>query len=155
LRTQYYTEKTHLIEIERDLGPKNPDYVAQKAKVDLLYGALQGEIKILLRGTQDLYSAQLATSSGLTGEIEKYKQEAKKLSPLIAIYNELVRQKKEYDDKYNILRMRLSSMQMTGSLSSSVSNVRGLDKAQLPLIPVSPSMKTNVTIAAVLALVAG
>lgn len=155
LRTQYYTEKTHLLELEKDLGPKNPDYASQKAKVDLLYSALQGEIKILLRGTQDLYSAQLATNSGLNGEIEKYKQEAKKLSPLIAIYNELVRQKKEYDDKYNILRARLSSMQMTGSLSSSISNVRGLDKALLPTKPVSPNMQTNVTVAALLALVVG
>lgn len=155
LRQQYYTEKTHLIEIEKDLGPKNPDYVAQKQKVDLLYQALQGALKILVRGTKDLYSAQLAINAGLSAEIEKYKQEAKKLSPLIAVYNELVRQKKEYDDKYNILRARLSSMQMTGSLSSIISNVRGLDKALLPTKPVSPNMQTNVVVAAVLALVVG
>lgn len=155
LRTQYYTEKIHLIELEKDLGPKNPDYVVQKSKVDLLYSALQGELKILLRGTKDLYSAQLATNAGLAAEVEKYKQEAKKLSPLIAIYNELVREKKEFDDKYNILRARLSSMQMTGSLSSIISNVRGLDKAQLPVKPVSPNMRTNVSLAAVFALVVG
>ncbi|HEY0479293.1 MAG TPA: polysaccharide biosynthesis tyrosine autokinase [Kofleriaceae bacterium] len=155
LRTQYYTEKSRLLELEKDLGPKNPDYAAQKQKVDLLYQALQGEVKILVRGTQDVFAAQLATNAGLSGEIEKYKQEAKKLSPLIAIYNELVRQKKEYDDKYNILRARLSSMQMTGSLSSTISNVRSLDRAQLPTTPVSPNMRTNVTLAAILALVAG
>jgi capsular exopolysaccharide synthesis family protein len=155
LRTQYYTEKIHLIELEKDLGPKNPDYVVQKQKTDLLYQALQGEIQILIHGTQALYSAQLATNAGLTGEVEKYKQEAKKLSPLIAIYNELLREKKEFDDKYNILRARLSSMQMTGSLSSIISNVRSLDKAQLPLKPVSPSLKTNVAFAALLALVVG
>jgi len=155
LRTQYYTEKIHLIELEKDLGPKNPDYVVQKQKVDLLYQALQGEMSILMRGTQDLYAAQLATAAGLGGEVEKYKQEAKKLSPLIAIYNELLREKKEFDDKYNILRARLSSMQMTGSLTSIISNVRGLDHAQLPINPVSPNMRTNVMIAAVLAIVVG
>ncbi|HEX4421795.1 MAG TPA: polysaccharide biosynthesis tyrosine autokinase [Kofleriaceae bacterium] len=155
LRTQYYTEKIHLIELEKDLGPKNPDYMIQKQKVDLLYQALQGELKILIRGTEDLYSAQLTTNAGLTVEIDKYKQEAKKLSPLIEIYNELMREKKEYDDKYNILRARLSSMQMTGSLSSIISNVRGLDHAQLPTKPVSPNLRINVTIAAVLALVVG
>ena len=155
LRTQYYTEKIHLLELEKDLGPKNPDYVVQKQKVDLLYQALQGEMSILMRGTQDLYSAQLATAAGLGGEVEKYKQEAKKLSPLIAIYNELLREKKEFDDKYNILRARLSSMQMTGSLTSIISNVRGLDHAQLPLKPVSPNMRTNVAIAAIMAIVVG
>ncbi len=155
LRTQYYTEKIRLIELEKDLGPKNPDYVVQKQKVDLLYQALQGAMKILVRGTQDLYSAQLTTNSGLGGEVEKYKQEAKKLSPLIAIYNELLREKKEFEDKYNILRARLSSMQMTGSLSSIISNVRGLDHAQLPTTPVSPNMRANVTVAAIMALVVG
>jgi capsular exopolysaccharide synthesis family protein len=155
LRTQYYTEKIRLIELEKDLGPKNPDYVVQKQKVDLLYSALQGEVKILVRGTQDMYSAQLATNTGLSGEVEKYKQEAKKLSPLIAIYNELLREKKEFDDKYNILRARLSSMQMTGNLSSIISNVRGLDKAQLPTRPVSPNMRTNVSLAAIIALMVG
>src|ERR1700761_7871983 len=89
MRTQYYTEKIHLIELEKDLGPKNPDYVIQKQKVDLLYQAMQGALKILIRGTQDLYNAQLATNTGLIAEIEKNKQEAKKLSPLIEIYNEL------------------------------------------------------------------
>lgn len=155
LRTQYYTEKIRLIELEKDLGPKNPDYVVEKQKVDLLYLALQGEMKILLRGTQDLYSAQLATNAGLGSEVEKYKQEAKKLSPLIAIYNELSREKKEFEDNYNILRTRLSSMQMTGNLSSSISNVRGLDRAQLPTQPVSPNMRVNVTVAAIMALVVG
>jgi len=155
LRTQYYTEKIRLIELEKDLGPKNPDYVVQKQKVDLLYQALQGAMRILVRGTQDLYSAQLTTNAGLGGEVEKYKQEAKKLSPLIAIYNELLREKKEFEDKYNILRARLSSMQMTGSLSSIISNVRGLDHAQLPTKPVSPNMRANVSLAAIMALVVG
>src|SRR5678815_4609083 len=115
IRDRYYTEKIKLIELEKDLGPRNPDYLVQKSKVDLLFSALQGEVKILVRSTEDLYSATVATNSGLNGEVEKYKEEAKKLSPLIAIYNEILREKKEFDDKYNILRARLSSMQMTGN----------------------------------------
>ncbi|HET9621094.1 MAG TPA: Wzz/FepE/Etk N-terminal domain-containing protein [Kofleriaceae bacterium] len=73
LRTQYYTEKSHLIELEKDLGPKNPDYVIQKQKTDLLYQAMQGQMKILMRGTQDLYNAQVATNNGLLAEIDKNK----------------------------------------------------------------------------------
>jgi polysaccharide biosynthesis transport protein len=155
LRTQYYTEKIRLLELEKDLGPKNPDFLVQKQKVELLYGALQGELKILVRGTQDRYNAQLTGNAGLRAEIEKYKQEAKQLSPLIAVYNELLREKKEFDDKYNILRARLSSMQMTGNLSAIISNVRGLDPAQLPTKPVSPDMRSNVAIAGMMALLVG
>jgi len=155
LRAQYVAEKLKLLELAKDLGPKNNDYLVQKQKVDVLYAALQGEVRIILRGTQGLQTTQQKTTAGLRATIDQFTKEAQKLSPLIAIYNELVRQKKEYDDKYNILRARLSSMQMTGSLSSIISNVRGLDKAMLPLKPVSPNMQTNVAVAAILALMAG
>ncbi|HEY4240966.1 MAG TPA: polysaccharide biosynthesis tyrosine autokinase [Kofleriaceae bacterium] len=155
LRTQYYTEKTHLIELEKDLGPKNSEYVSQKEKVDELYKAMQGEVKILVDGTQDLYDAQSATNRGLAAEVERYKDEAKKLSPKIVVYNDLVREKRDYEDKYNILRARLSTTQMTTSMSQFVSNVRKLDDGLLPTKPVSPNMRNNVLAAGVAALAVG
>jgi capsular exopolysaccharide synthesis family protein len=66
-----------------------------------------------------------------------------------------MREKKDIEDQYNILRARLSATQMTGSMSSIISNVRPLDKAATPLKPVSPSMRTNVAIAGIFALLLG
>lgn len=155
LRTTYYTEKNHLTELEKELGVKNPDYVAQKQKVDELYKALDGELKILVHGTQDLYSAATTTSAGIAAEVEKYKDEARRLSPKIVQYNELAREKKTIEDEYNILRARLSTTQMTGNMSSVISNVHPLDPALLPTKPVSPNMLLDVGIAAVMALLLG
>jgi capsular exopolysaccharide synthesis family protein len=155
LRTQYYAERTHLIELEKDLGPKNSDYIAQKQKVDELYKALKGEVDILVDGTKDLYAAATATNSGLKAELDKYKEEAKALSPKIVIYNDLKRQQKDYEDQYNILRARLQTTQMTGNMSSILSNVRPLDPALLPTGRAWPNMKINVAIAGVLALMLG
>ena len=155
LRAQYYTEKIKLLELEKDLGPKNPDFVAQKQKVDELFKALESEIKIVVHGTDELSTVSSATERGLASEVEKYKQEARLLSPKIVIYNDLIRQKKEFEDKYHILRARLSTTQMTGSMSSIISNVRELDRAQLPTKPVSPNMRNNVAIAALIAVVFG
>jgi succinoglycan biosynthesis transport protein ExoP len=155
LRAQYYTEKTHLIELEKDLGSKNPDYIAQKQKVDELYKALDGELRILVNGTQDLYAAAQATSAGLSAEVEKYKDEARRLSPKIVEYNELQRERKDIEDQYNILRARLSTTQMTGNMSSAISNVHPLDPALLPTKPVSPNMVLNVAVGGILSLVLG
>jgi capsular exopolysaccharide synthesis family protein len=155
LRAQYYTEKIRLLELEKDLGPKNPDFLAQKQKVEELFKALEGEVKIVVNGTEDLHTAAQQTDRGLAAEVDKYKQEAKLLSPKIVIYNDLQRQKKEFEDKYNILRTRLSTTQMTGSMSSIISNVRPLDPALLPTTPVSPNMRNNVSIAALIAIVLG
>lgn len=155
LRATYYTERTHLLELEKDLGPKNTDYLAQKQKVDELYKALQGEVSILVEGTSDLQKAANVTNQGLNVELEKYKTEAKALSPKIVIYNELQRQRKDLEDQYNILRSRLAATQMTGNMSGILSNVRPLDPALVPSVPAWPSMRLNVVIAGALALVAG
>ena len=155
LRTQYYTEKTHLIELEKDLGPKNSEYVTQKQKVDELYKALQGQLKILLEGTEALYAAQTVTVAGLAAEVEHYKKEAKALSPKIAVYNDLMRNKRAIEDNYTILRTRLSTTQMTSGMSASISNVRPLDPALLPVVAVYPRMSVNVAMAAAVALLFG
>jgi capsular exopolysaccharide synthesis family protein len=155
LRAEYYTEKIRLLELEKDLGPKNPDYLAQKQKVDELYKALESEIKLVVNGTEDLNTAGRVAEGGLASELEKYKAEARLLSPKIVVYNDLVRKKKEYEDKYNILRNRLSTTQMTGSMSSIISNVREHDPALLPSKPISPNMRNNITVAAVIAIVLG
>ena len=155
LRTQYYTEKTHLLELEKDLGPKNTEYITQKQKVDELYKALEGQLKILLAGTEALYKAQVAATNGLASEVEHYKNEAKALSPKIAVYNDLMRNKRAIEDNYNILRTRLSTTQMTTGMSASISNVRPLDPALLPTAPVYPRMMVNVAISAIVALLLG
>jgi capsular exopolysaccharide synthesis family protein len=155
LRAQYYTEKIHLLELEKDLGPKNTDYLAQKQKVDELYKAMQGEVSILVEGTNDLHAAAQATNAGLTAELEKYKAEAKALSPKIVIYNELLRERKDLEDQYNIVRARLSATQLTGNMSGILSNVRTLDPAMPPVHSAWPSMRINVAAATVLALLIG
>ena len=147
LRADYYQEKIKLIELAKELGAKNPDYLAQKEKVDELYQALQGEVQILLEGTKAEESVALATNSGLEAEIEHYKDEAKRLSPKIVEYNELDREKRQIEDQYNILRTRLSATQLTGSMSGALSNVHPLDPALLPENPVYPKMSTNVALA--------
>ncbi|HTR55125.1 MAG TPA: polysaccharide biosynthesis tyrosine autokinase [Kofleriaceae bacterium] len=155
LRAQYYTEHSHLLELEKDLGPKNSEYLAQKQKVDELYKALEGEVKIIVDGTEDLYNAQVGADHGLALELQKYKDEAKGLSPKIVAYNDLMRDKRGIEDKYNILRARLSATQMTSGVSSSISNVRPLDPAGLPSDPVSPNLRMNVLVAGVLSLLVG
>lgn len=155
LRAQYYTEKSHLLELAKDLGPKNNDYLEQKQKVDELYKALQGQVSILVEGTKDMHNAAHLTLDGLNAELEKYKAEAKALSPKIVVYNDLMRQKKDIQDQYDILRARLSATQLTGNMSGILSNVRPLDPALVPTKTAWPSMRLNVAIAGVLALLVG
>lgn len=157
LRAQYYTERTAFLQLEKEIGPKNAEYQKQKAKVDSLYAALQSEARRIVGGVSEQYEAALATERALAAEVERFKKEAFELGPKIVAYNELLRAKKNWEDKYNILRSRLSTSEMTGRMNNEINTtyVKPLDPALVPTTPVSPSLRINIAVAAILAMLLG
>lgn len=157
LRADYYAERNKFIELEKELGPKNPQYQMQKAKVDDLYGALQTEAKRMIAAVNEQLQAVIATETALKAEVEHAKQEAIALGPKVVEYNELLRRKKSLEDRYNILRSRLSTTDLTDRMTRNIerTNVAPLDAARVPSVPVWPSVRRNVILASALALILG
>ncbi len=157
LRAQYYSERNKFIELEKEVGPKNPQYQMAKAKIDDIYAALQSEAKRVLGGLEEQYQAVLATESALKNEVEKATQESLALGPKVVAYNELLRRKKSTEDRYNILRSRLSTSELTDRMNRTTdsTNVRPLDTALVPTVAIYPNLKKNVVAAGVLSLFLG
>ncbi|MEJ7596848.1 MAG: polysaccharide biosynthesis tyrosine autokinase [Kofleriaceae bacterium] len=156
LRAQYYTERNVFVQLEKEVGPKNAQYQMQKAKLEDLYQALQSETKRMVDGLSKQVDAQVSTEIGFKDEVDRATKAALELGPKIVAYNELFRQKKSIEDRYNILRSRLSTSELTDRMSRSIdSNVRPLDPALVPTKTVSPNMRVNVAGAAVASLLIG
>ena len=157
LRAQYYSERNKFIELEKEVGPKNPQYQMQKAKIDDIYSALESESKRMLGGLEEQYQAVLSTETALKNEVDKATQESLALGPKVVEYNELLRRKKSTEDRYNILRSRLSTSELTDRMNRQIdsTNVRPLDPALVPTAPVHPSLKKNVVAASIIALFLG
>ncbi|MBA3465668.1 MAG: polysaccharide biosynthesis tyrosine autokinase [Deltaproteobacteria bacterium] len=157
LRAQYYSERNKFIELEKEVGPKNPQYVMQKAKMDDIYSALETEAKRMLGGLEEQVQAVLATESALKNEVEKATKEALALGPKVVAYNELLRRKKSTEDRYNILRSRLSTSELTDRMNRNIdsTNVRPLDEARVPIAPVYPILRRNIVIGGALSLLLG
>ena len=157
LRAQYYTERNKFIELEKVFGPKNAQYQMQKAKIDDLYAALQTEAKRMLTGLEEQVKAVSATESALKAEVDRATKDALDLGPKIVAYNELSRRKKSLEDRYSILRTRLSTSELNDRMNRNFdsSNVRPLDIALIPGVPVSPNLRFNVAAAAVLSMLLG
>ncbi len=157
LRAEYYAERNKFIELEKEIGPKNTAYQMQKAKVDDLYAALQSEAKRLLAGLEEQVQAIVTTEAALKAEIDHATQESLALGPKVVAYNELLRKKKSAEDRYNILRTKLSTSEMSYRMGNNFdsSNVRPLDPALVPTAPVSPSLRKNAAAAGAIALLAG
>jgi capsular exopolysaccharide synthesis family protein len=157
LRAQYYTERNKFIELEKEIGPKNPQYQMQKAKLDDLYGALQSEAKRMLAGLEEQVQAIVTTETALKAEVDRATKESIELGPKIGAYNDLVRKKKSMEDRYNILLGKLSTSELSYRMDRNYdsSNVHPLDPALVPMTPVSPSLRVNVAAASALALLIG
>jgi succinoglycan biosynthesis transport protein ExoP len=157
LRAQYYAERNKFIEIEKQFGPKHSEYQMQKAKVDDLYSALQTEAKRMLSGLEEQHQAALGTEQALQTEVDKFTKEALELGPKIVSYNELVRKRKSVEDRYNILRQRLSTSELSGRMSGKIeaTNVKPLDPALVPTEPVSPNLRMNIVAGSIVSLVLG
>jgi len=157
LRAEYYSERNKFIELEKEIGPKNTAYQMQKAKLDDLYSALQSEAKRMLAGLEEQVQAIATTEAALKAEVDRATQESLALGPKVVAYNELLRKKKSAEDRYNILRSKLSTSEMSYRMDRNFdsSNVRPLDPALVPSVPVSPSLRKNVAAAAAVALLVG
>lgn len=157
LRATYYAERNKFIELEREVGPKNPQYQMQKAKAEDLYAALQTEARRQVAAVNEQLQAVIATENALRAEVEKATKEAIALGPKVVEYNELLRRKKSMEDRYNILRQRLSTTDLTDRMARNIesTNVRPLDAARVPGTPVSPNLKKNLVLATVFGLLLG
>lgn len=157
LRAQYYSERNKFIEAEKEVGPKNPQYQMQKAKMDDIHSALETEATRMMAGLEEQLQAVIATETALRNEVNKATKEALELGPKVVAYNELLRKKKSTEDRYNILRSRLSTSELTDRMNRNIdsTNVRPLDIALVPGAPVYPSLRMNVVAASVLSLLLG
>jgi polysaccharide biosynthesis transport protein len=157
LRAKYYEERNQFIEMEQEIGPKNPQYQMQKAKIDDLYSALQSEAQRLLASVEEQLQAAIATESALKAEVDRRTKESIELGPKVVAYNELLRRKKSMEDRYEILRTRLSTTDLSDRMNRNIdsSNVRPLDPALTPGLPVSPRMRVNVIAGGMLGLFVG
>lgn len=156
LRALYYAERNKFIEMEKQIGPKNTQYQMQKAKIDDLYSALQTEAKRMLLGFEEQLRAVVATEGALKAEVEKATKDALELGPKIVAYNELNRKKKSLEDRYNILRSRLSTSELTDRMNRTIdTNVKPLDPALVPTNPVAPSLRVNIVVAAMVSIMLG
>ncbi len=156
LRASYYTAKSEFEQLQKEVGPKTIDYAKAKSKVESLRETLSAEANRVVGAAEKQHEASIQFQRAMQTEVEKYTKEALDLGPKLVAYNTLVRSKKSAEDKYNILVSRLSTSEMSGRLRKNVdTNVRPLDSAQLPTVPVSPILRNNVIAAIALALVLG
>jgi len=152
LKEQYVKEKQRFIEIGEDLGPKHPEYVKQQKKVDELYAMIAKEATRAQRELDERYQAALATENSFKAELERLKLEAYDLGPKSIEYNRLKREHESDEQHFNLVLGRLRDTQLTEK--NEQINIREHEHARGARL-VSPRIKLNLALAAMLSLLLG
>ncbi len=152
LKENYVTQNQLFLELAANLGPKNPDYIKQKAKIDQLYQAIQQEARRAMLEIESQYQAAVTNEQKLIAEVDRLKEEAFALGPLAIEHNRLERREKSDEEAYQLVLNRLRTSQLTGK--NKQTNISEHEMSRDTDL-VYPRLDLNIALAAALSLMVG
>jgi succinoglycan biosynthesis transport protein ExoP len=153
LRNQLTDLKSMQIKMGTKYGPKHPKMMELKNGITQLKNEILKESKRL----QKTIKADLERAGAIEKSIEislnKQKQIAMSLGERAIEYDVLKQQAESSQDIYDFLLKQSEELGLASAISSS--NMRIVDKAEVPGMPVSPNIRFNILIATFFSLFAG
>jgi len=153
LKGLYVQEKQEFVDRAEELGPRNPEYAAQKKKVDELYAALQREARLALREVEQRHAMAIASEKEFEAEVARLTTQSFELGPKIMEYNRLKRQGQADEDNYKLVIGRLKTSELTRG--NDLNNIAWHEHARTPAEPVHPRIALNIALAGLLSLALG
>lgn len=141
LRTLYLEERRKLRALEERYGPKHPEVVAQKTRVDAALADLKAEAQSTMKAMDAEISAFRDAEQKYSAEIERLTQETFELNKRAKEYKRLSREAESAEANYQQLLRRLTESGLQAQDHSN--NIRLLDEARAPRRPVEPNLRTS------------
>ncbi len=156
LREDYVRLSREYAKMQEKFQPDYPEMQRLKAELDSARELLKNETQRLVQAAYSDYQAALKKELSLRELFERQKEEAFRLNSSAILYNSL---KIEIENKKNLLESLLKRQSETG-LSARLkglrtSNVRIVDRADIPIHPYSPKKLRNLLLALFLGLFGG
>ncbi|MCX8159473.1 MAG: polysaccharide biosynthesis tyrosine autokinase [Candidatus Saccharicenans sp.] len=156
LREDYLKLSREYAKMQEKFQPEYPEMQRLKAELDSARELLQNETQRLIKAAYADYQAALKKEISLKELFEQQKEEAFRLNSNAILYNSL---KIELENKKNLLESLLKRQSETGVSARlkglRTSNIRIVDRADLPLRPDSPRKLRNLLLALFLGLFGG
>ena len=127
------------------LGERHPDMIKVRSQIELTQTRLQGEIGKEVQSVRNQYLAVQAQENGLMRALDQQKQEALGMNRKGIEYGVLQRDAESNRQIYDSLLKRANETGVSGELKTS--NIRIVDRADVPLSPVRPRRSLNMLLA--------
>jgi len=130
------------VEAAEKLGAKHPSMIRLNSAIEQSQAKLDVEIAKVVLSMQSEYQAALAQERSLVAALDQQKGEALAMNRKAIDYSVLARDVDSSKQLYNNLLQRAKETGITGELRTS--NVRVVDRAERPRLPVSPRKRANI-----------
>ncbi len=130
--------------------PDYPKAVALKNQIDTLQASLDRQKQALGQNIVDEYRSAMANEKLLAEALEQQKKEVNEIAEKSIQYNILKREVDTSKQLYDGLLQRLKEAQVSAGLTAS--NIRVVDAAELPKLPVRPRVALNLFLGLILGL---
>lgn len=156
LREDYLKLSREYAKMQEQFQPDYPEMQRLKAELDTARDLLKNETEGLVKAAYSEYQAALKKERSLKELFERQKEEAFRLNSNAILYNSL---KIELENKKSLLESLLKRQSETGVSARlrglRTSNIRVVDRADLPISPSSPKKLRNLLLALFLGLFGG
>ncbi|MEW6365270.1 MAG: polysaccharide biosynthesis tyrosine autokinase [Acidobacteriota bacterium] len=136
--------------------PEYPEMIALKAELDNARRAVEAEARNLASSAYADYQAALKKEQALASMFDDQKSEATQLNSAAIQYNSI---KIEIDNKKRLMEELLTKQSETGISARlrglRTSNIRVVDRAEVPKVPIGPRTRRNALLSILLGLFAG
>jgi succinoglycan biosynthesis transport protein ExoP len=137
----------------KKLNRNHPTLLSLKGKMRSLEERIPREIDRLLKSIQVEFSTAVQTEQSLMEALDIQKEKVMELNKKLIKFNSL---KVEVESNANVYQLLLRRLKETDISAKGIeSNIRVVDRAEVPTRPIKPNLKMNVLISALLAAFGG
>jgi capsular exopolysaccharide synthesis family protein len=133
------------VQLGERLGDRHPDMVKMRSAIQNAQAELQTEIAKVVQAVRTDYEAALAQENSLTAALNQQKAEALAMNRKAIEYTVLEREVESGRQIYQSLMQRAKETSVAGELKSS--NIRIVDRAEVPRYPASPRVLLSLVLA--------
>ena len=140
-------------ELSKKYGRKHPRILAIESELDTLDKRKTQEINRVINSLKNEYKVALAREKTLKAALAKQKKESLELNQKAIQHGVLKREAESARHMYDLLIKRFKETALTEDIKTG--NIRIIDKAEVPKVPVKPRKKLNLLLAIIVGLVTG
>ena len=140
-------------ELSKKYGKNHPQMVAITSELKTLDKRKKKEVSRVINSLKSRYLVALAKENSLKEALNRQKQETLDLNKKAIQFSALSREARSTRDMYELLVKRFKETTLTEDMRTG--NIRVVDRAEVPRLPVKPNMKLNLLLAVIVGLVAG